>query len=53
MKPRARDPETSTNENKCPVCGKPIKGMKGAKVYHWDCLYESLKEIREKTTKPI
>jgi len=32
----------------CPLCGKPIEAASGAKVYHWDCLYDSLGEVRER-----
>lgn len=39
--------------NVCASCGKPIKkdtGLKlsGAKVFHFYCAYEALKEAREK-----
>lgn len=47
-------PETfSVGDARCPLCGKPIKGTKGAKVYHWKCLYDDMKENREKTSKPV
>jgi hypothetical protein len=42
----------SEAETVCSLCGEPIKGVKGAKVYHWQCLYDSMKEVREKTTPP-
>ena len=38
----AKDTEPAT----CPICREPVTGIEGAKVYHMQCLYESLKEIR-------
>ncbi|MHC4121733.1 MAG: hypothetical protein ACYSWO_30040 [Planctomycetota bacterium] len=35
-------------EGKCPLCGKPIKAVPGAKVYHMACLYAEMKEVRER-----
>jgi hypothetical protein len=37
-----------TKTGKCGVCGKPMEAVPGAKVYHFKCLYESLKEVRER-----
>lgn len=32
----------------CGVCGEPVVGVPGADVYHWECLYNHLKEVRER-----
>ncbi len=39
-----------TKTGKCGVCGKPMVAVPGAKVYHFNCLYESLKEVRERNS---
>lgn len=33
----------------CAICGKPIKGKSypGADVYHWDCIYEATRHLRD------
>jgi hypothetical protein len=44
-----------TNENnaKCHVCGKDLGDNKypNARVSHFECLYNSLKDVREKVLK--
>jgi hypothetical protein len=32
----------------CGLCGEPIEGKPNADVYHWACLYDHLKEVRER-----
>ncbi len=39
-----------TKTGKCGVCGKPMVAVPGAKVYHFKCLYESLKGVRERNS---
>jgi len=38
--------------DKCSICGKPVAGppVPNAKVYHYTCLHESLKEVRERNS---
>jgi hypothetical protein len=33
----------------CKICKKPVEHTEndGCNVYHWDCLFDSLKETRE------
>lgn len=39
-------------KNNCSICGKPTDGpFLNAKVAHWDCLYNELKEQRENVQK--
>ena len=40
--------ETAEAMAECPLCHLPIPTPDGAVVYHWDCLYDSLKEVRER-----
>jgi hypothetical protein len=38
------------NEKRCELCGKPVKcddKVKDARIYHFVCAFNDLKEVRE------
>lgn len=39
----AKDPNA-----KCPICGKPVEGFVGAKVYHFSCAFAQIQVDKDK-----